>query len=60
VILALCLATLLGWAVALAWFTLSTLDTIRVGLRPDFGLAPLPIALVLVPDVFLLVRGTTV
>ena len=59
-LLAICLVqivwpTLLGWAIALVWFAFSTVETIELGLRPGYGLRPLPIAIVLVPVVFLLV-----
>jgi len=47
--------TLLGWGIPLAWFSLCTAETIWLGLRPGFGSrAPLAIALVLIPAVFLI------
>ena len=49
--------TLLGWAVVLSWFALSTVETIELSLRPGYygARALLPLALVLLPFVSLLV-----
>lgn len=62
VLLAVCLVqaawpTLLGWAVLLSWFGLSTAETIELSLRPGYtgSQSLLPIALVLLPFLSLIV-----
>jgi hypothetical protein len=62
VLLAVCLLqaawpTLLGWAVLVSWFALSTAETIELSLRSGYygSQALLPIALVLLPFLALLV-----
>jgi hypothetical protein len=46
--------SLLGWAVALVWFTFSTIGTISLALGPGSDLRVLPILLFLVPAAVLL------
>ena len=49
--------TLLGWAVVLNWFALSTIETIELSVRPGYygSRAILPMALVVLPFLSLLV-----
>jgi hypothetical protein len=47
--------TLLGWAIVLIWFALSAVESIELGLRPDFGLQGLPLLIVLLPAFVLVV-----